>query len=75
MRLGMPTGRRRCGLIIALMLPGARKSVEPMAARVESRRVGAMHQAMHHFVANAPWDDEAILAAVRERALPAINGI
>jgi len=58
---------------IGLMLPGDRKSVEPMAARVEPRRVGAMHQAMHHFVANAPWDEEAVLAAVREWALPALE--
>jgi SRSO17 transposase len=56
---------------IGLMLPGDRKSVEPMAARVDPRRVGAMHQAMHHFVANAPWSEEAVLAAVREWALPA----
>jgi SRSO17 transposase len=58
---------------MGLMLPGDRKSVEPMAARVEPRRVSAMHQAMHHFVANAPWSDEAVLAAVREWALPAIE--
>ena len=58
---------------IGLMLPGDRKSVEPMAARVDPRRVGAMHQAMHHFVANAPWDEEVVLAAVRDWALPAIE--
>jgi SRSO17 transposase len=53
-----------------LLLPGERKSVEPMAARVAPRRVGAAHQAMHHFVAEAPWDDAAVLAAVRGRVLP-----
>jgi SRSO17 transposase len=55
------------------MLPGDRKSVEPMPARAEPRRVGALHQAMHHLVANAPWSDEALLAAVRDWALPAIE--
>jgi len=59
---------------VGLMLPGDRKSVEPMAARVEPRRVSSMHQAMHHFVANAPWREEAVLAAVREWALPALEG-
>ncbi len=36
-----------------LLLPGARKSVEPMAARVEPARVQAAHQSLHHFVAKA----------------------
>src|SRR5271155_1199769 len=58
---------------MGLMLPGDRKSVEPMAARIEPRRVGALHQAMHHLVANAPWSDDALLAAVRDWALPAIE--
>src|SRR3982751_4134755 len=56
-----------------LLLPGERKSVEPMAARVEPFRVGAAHQLLHHFVAKAPWDDAALLAAVRSYALPAIE--
>jgi SRSO17 transposase len=56
-----------------LLLPGERKSVEPMAARVEPFRVGAAHQSLHHFVAKAPWDDAALLAAVRSYALPAIE--
>jgi len=58
---------------MGLLLPGERKSVEPMAARLEPRRVGALHQAMHHFVAKAPWSEEAVLAAVRSWALPAIE--
>src|SRR3954451_13051372 len=57
-----------------LLLPGERKSVEPMAARVEPFRVGAAHQSLHHFVAKAGWDDAALLSAVRAYALPAIEG-
>jgi SRSO17 transposase len=53
-----------------LLMPGERKSVEPMAARLEPDRVGAAHQQMHHFVADAPWSDEKVLAAVRQYALP-----
>jgi SRSO17 transposase len=56
-----------------LLLPGERKSVEPMAARVDPARVGAAHQSLHHFVAKAAWDDAALLAAVRAYALPALQ--
>ena len=56
-----------------LLLPGDRKSVEPMAARVEPGRVRAAHQSLHHFVAKAAWPDAAVLAAVRAGVLPAIE--
>jgi SRSO17 transposase len=56
-----------------LLLPGERKSVEPMAARVEPGRVQAAHQSLHHFVAKADWSDEAVLALVRAQALPALE--
>jgi SRSO17 transposase len=56
-----------------LLLPGERKSVEPMAARLEPERVQATHQAMHHVVAKADWSDAAMLTAVRNQVLPAIE--
>ena len=56
-----------------LILPGERKSVEPMAARVEPARVQAAHQSLHHFVAKAEWSDEGVLAVVRAEVLPAIT--
>ena len=64
--------------IAGLLLPGARKSVEPMAARVEpahvqAARVQAAHQSLHHFVAKADWSDQALLAAVRAFVLPIIT--
>src|SRR3954453_10287569 len=55
-----------------LLLPGERKSVEPMAARLDPGRVGAAYQSLHHFVAKAAWDDTALLRAVRDYALPAM---
>jgi len=55
-----------------LLLPGDRKSVEPMAARVQPARVQAAHQSMHHLVAKSEWSDDAVLAAVRARVLPII---
>ena len=53
-----------------LLLPGERKSVEPMAARVAPAEVGAKHQSLHHFVAKAPWDEAELLASVRAFVLP-----
>jgi SRSO17 transposase len=56
-----------------LLLPGDRKSVEPMAARVQPGRVQAAHQSLHHFVAKSDWSDDAVLGAVRARVLPIIE--
>ena len=56
-----------------LILPGERKSVEPMAARVEPGRVPAAHQSLHHFVAKAEWSDKAMFQQVRSHVIPAIE--
>ena len=56
-----------------LLLPGERKSVEPMAARLAPGNVRRMHQSLHHVVADAPWSDTAVLESVREAVLPAIT--
>lgn len=56
-----------------LLLPGDRKSVEPMAARLTPDRVRATHQSLHHFVAQAEWSDRAIMSKVYEAVLPAMQ--
>jgi SRSO17 transposase len=56
-----------------LVLPGERKSVEPMAARTAPGRTAAQHQSLLHFVGLATWSDEEVLAKVREMVLPAIE--
>jgi len=56
-----------------LLLPGERKSVEPMAARLAPHNVRRTHQSLHHVVADAPWSDEAVLRQVCEYALAAIR--
>jgi SRSO17 transposase len=53
-----------------LLLPGERKSVEPMAARLAADNVGRMHQSLHHVVADAPWSDEAVLDRCLESVIP-----
>ncbi len=55
--------------LTGLLLGGERKSVEPMAAWIDPRHVSRTHQAMHHFVANAPWEEDAVLAVARDYAL------
>jgi SRSO17 transposase len=56
-----------------LLLPGDRKSVEPMAARLAPDNVRRMHQSLHHLVADAPWNDDEMLAKVRQEVLPAMR--
>jgi SRSO17 transposase len=56
-----------------LILPGERKSVEPMAAKTAPARTAAQHQSLLHFVGVASWSDENVLAKVREMVLPAIE--
>lgn len=56
-----------------LILPGERKSVEPMAAVIAPTRASAEHQSLLHFVGQSRWSDEAVLAKVRELVLPSIE--
>ena len=56
-----------------LLMPAERKSVEPMAAVTAPARVAAQHQSLLHFVGQASWSDETVLAKVREIVLPALE--
>jgi SRSO17 transposase len=56
-----------------LMLPGSRKSVEPMAARVHPQDVRSAHQSMHHLVADSDWSDGALLSAVTREVAPVLT--
>jgi SRSO17 transposase len=58
---------------VGLLMPGERKSVEPMAAIVAPARVSAKHQSLLHPVRQAPWSDEAVLQKIRELILPGIE--
>ncbi len=55
---------------LGLLLPGERKSVEPLAALTDPAHVSAKHQSLLHFVGQAPWSDAAVLRAVRTETLP-----
>ena len=61
------------GYCTGLLAAEGRRSVEPMAAVTAPAGVSAQHQKLLHFVANAPWSDDLVLAKVREMVLPAIE--
>ena len=61
------------GYCTGLMLPLSRKSVEPMAVRVDPLHASARHQALHHFVSKSEWSDSAIMAGVRDWVVPALG--
>jgi SRSO17 transposase len=56
-----------------LLLPGERKSIEPMAARLDGENIQSMRQSLHHLVAKAPWRDDVVLEQVRNYVLPAMQ--
>jgi SRSO17 transposase len=56
-----------------LLLPGERKSVEPIASIVAPSRASAEHQSLLHFVGQSAWSDESLLAKVRELVVPAME--
>jgi SRSO17 transposase len=59
--------------LLGLVLPGERKSVEPMAAITAPERTEAQHQSLLHFVGVGNWSDDAVLGKVREMVLPKIE--
>jgi SRSO17 transposase len=58
---------------MGLMMPGERKSVEPMAAITAPERAAAQHQSLLHFIGQGAWSDQEVLAKVREMVLPQIE--
>ena len=56
-----------------LLLPGERKSIEPLAARLDPGNIQPMRQSLHHLVAKAPWSDEVLLEQVRNYVLPTMQ--
>jgi SRSO17 transposase len=56
-----------------LLLPGDRKSVEPMAARLRPDRTSAAHQSLLHFVGQSAWDEKALPRSVWAAVLPVMT--
>ena len=59
---------RRVGALrylLGLLLPGERKSIEPMA-----QRLGVDPQSLQQFVSDSPWDDGALWKEIRDKVIP-----
>lgn len=75
---GLVHADRRAGLEsyrTGMMLPLSRKSIEPMAARVDPLHASARHQSLqlHHFVSKSDWSDAALMRRVREWVQPLLQ--
>lgn len=53
-----------------LLMPGQRKSIEPMA-----ERLGVDPQGLQQFVSDSPWSDQAIWKVVRQEIIPHLEPI
>jgi SRSO17 transposase len=51
-----------------LLMPGERKSIEPMAARL-----GVNSQKLQQFMADSPWEAEQVWAAIRREVVPVLE--
>jgi SRSO17 transposase len=69
--LGRVEQRRAAGVYArGLIEAGARKSLEPMVARLGGGKVE--YEGLQHFLADSPWDHAVIERAVAERVCPVI---
>src|SRR3954471_263594 len=59
---------------LGLLLPGERKSVEPIAAVTAAAGGSAKPPSLLHSVANAPCSTERVLSRIQELTLPIIEG-
>src|SRR3954466_765784 len=67
---------RRRGLsdyMTGLLLPGERKSMEPIAERLDSGNVSRRHQSIQHFVSEASWKDGPVRERVLGRVVPVMQ--
>jgi SRSO17 transposase len=51
-----------------LLMPGERKSIEPMAARL-----GTDSQKLQQFIADSPWDEQELWRAIRREVVPVME--
>ena len=56
-----------------LVMPLERKSVEPLAALTQPGHASAQHQSLLHFVGEAAWSDDEVLAKVWNLVLPTME--
>ena len=62
---------RRAGATLyvqGLLMPGERKSIEPMA-----ERLGTDSQKLQQFIADSPWDEQDVWRAIRREVVPVME--
>ena len=70
---GLPLARQRHNALLyarGLIEHGGRKSLQPTLFRLGA--TGAQYESLQQFLADSPWDPEAIFQAVAERVTPQI---
>jgi len=58
------------GYCRGLLLPNERKSMEPIAVRMDPSHARASREAVQQFITDSNWDYQALLRGAREYALP-----
>lgn len=67
--LGRSERREGAALYVqGLLMPGERKSIEPMAARL-----GTDSQKLQQFIADSPWDEQELWRAIRREVVPVME--
>lgn len=67
-----PQRKRFAQYALGLLLPGERKSMEPMAARIDPEHAMARFKTFQHFIACSTWDDLAVRQAAYRWAEPGL---
>ena len=61
-----------CGYCLGVILPGERKSMEPIAGRLDPEHAQARYASIQRLITDSEWDYQALLGAVRDYCLPLI---
>ena len=62
-----------CHYCLGLLLPGERKSMEPIAARLDPEHVQACYSSIQRLITDSVWDHQVLLDAVRTHCLPLVT--
>jgi SRSO17 transposase len=69
-----PQRKRFAEYALGLLLPGERKSMEPLAARIDPEHAMARYKTFQRFISVSEWDDRAVRRAAFWWAEPAVLG-
>jgi SRSO17 transposase len=67
-----PQRHRFAEYALGLLLPGERKSMEPIATRIDPEQPMARYKTFERFISVSGWDDHAVRRAALRWAMPAL---